>query len=99
MEEDRLLMESVLPNGMLLCYAGAPDAAMGGTESTPAPVQPGDEARYVAAGYELAETYDNKENGQVRIWRTKRVAAPSRDYVEVKMSTSCLAGAGGEYKK
>jgi len=92
LEEDRLLMEMILPNGLLVCYAGAPDALDGETDSLRAPLPAGDEACYAAAGYELSEVHDGSAHGQLRIWRAKHASAASSDFVEVK-KTNHLRGA------
>jgi len=96
LEEDRVVMELTLPNGMLACYAGAPDAAVG--EAVPGEsLVPGDEAGYATAGYELSEVHDGAMGGEVRVWRAAG-ASFARNFLEVKKTTH-LRGAAGDQKR
>lgn len=102
LEEDRVLTELMLPNGLLACYSGAPDALAEYAETAAVPLTAGDEAGYRAAGYELQEdTGATSEAGpRIRFWRALNLKnhASSGAYVEIKKTTN-LKGAGGEYKR
>lgn len=100
LDEDRVLMELTLPNGMMACYAGAPDALAEDQKVALAPLSPGDETAYAAAGYELGETIESVHGEpRLRIWRAPgRASVASSGYVEVKKTTH-LQGRTGEYKR
>mmetsp|Transcript_124758 Transcript_124758/g.216319 ORF Transcript_124758/g.216319 Transcript_124758/m.216319 type:complete len:622 (-) Transcript_124758:190-2055(-) len=102
LEEDRLLMEMTLPNGLFACYAGAPDALAEYSEVAATPLVAGDESAYRAAGYKLKEDTQGASKGtpRVQFWHASggSAGASSGAYVEVKKTTK-LKGSNGEYKR